>query len=123
MKKLIIFIAIFLFADDTKEILKLINILNHKSFSYIEVNNIYNPFVDKPKVQPIKMKIKTKAEKINTNYTLEVVFQHKVKINGNWYKNGDTIDGYKIILIGYKVFLKKHSKTILLNRKTILKVR
>jgi len=127
MKKIIIFIAIFAFGNDTKEILNLINILNNKSFSYKEVKNIYNPFVKKSKTQQNKDNSNfvffESPQKSNLKYTLEVVFQNRVRINGSWYKNYDKIDNYTIIIKNNKVYLKNRERTILLNRKTIIKVK
>ena len=126
MKKIIIFIAILAFGNDTKEILNLINILKTKSFDYKEISNIYNPFVKTTKSSNIQKKsniILMNPTKTDLKYTLEVIFQNKVRINNSWYKNYDKIDNYTIIIRNNKVYLKNKNKTILLNRKTIIKVK
>jgi len=124
MKKSIIFIGVFLFANDTKEILNLIKDLHKQTFSYVEVSNLYNPFTNTKtntyQTKPIKI-IQPKIT--NIKYKLEAIFQQKVKINGNWYKNHDKLDEYTIIISQNKVYLKNNKNIIDLTKKqTLLKV-
>jgi len=122
MKKIIIFIAIFAFGIDTKEILKEIQLLNNIDLKYKEINNIYNPFIAKNKqkrdISYTPLVIKEKK----TEYNLEVIFQNKARINNNWYKNGDKLDEYIIIIKNNKVYLQKNGKIIQLNKKSLIKV-
>jgi hypothetical protein len=124
MKKLILFIAIICFANDTKEVLELIKILQHQKITYKPITNIYNPFYNPKIIKQAKnnffIPISTKTEK--TKYNLEIIFQNKARINGKWYKNGDKLNKYKVVITNNKVFLKHKNKIIYLNRKTILKV-
>jgi len=124
MKKIIIFITVFLFGEDTKEILKLIQIFNNKSVTYQEVSNIYDPFIKSKKRASIHIpKIKYVApQKHSIKYRLEVVFQNRVRINNNWYKNGDKLDNYIIIMKKNRVYLKNKKTMMLLNRKSMIKV-
>ena len=119
--------AVFAFgADDTKEILQMIKILeNATNSTYKEVSGIYNPFVKKSKVDLIHKKRVVHSVTIsdNSKYNLEIVFQNRVRINNNWYNDGDKLDNYTIIIKNNKVYLKNKNKKILLNRKSILKVR
>jgi len=122
MKKIIILIATLAFGLDTKEILKEIEILKNINFNYKEVQNIYNPFVTKNK-QKINISYMPPVIKENkSQYNLEVIFQNKVRINNTWYKNGDKLDEYIIIIKNNKVYLKNKNKLIKLNRKTLIKV-
>jgi len=123
MKKTIIFIAILAFGIDTKELLKEINILKNTSFEYKEIEKIYNPFIQKNKNNIYFTPIKTINESIKQkNYNLEVIFQNRVRINNTWYKNGDKLDEYIIIIKNNKVYLKKGKKLILLHKKSLIKV-
>jgi hypothetical protein len=125
MKKLIIFIGLSVFANETKEILEMIDILNKKSFSYNEIISIYNPFVKKGnKKLKTKLVIAPTIPENSNNFNLEVLFQNRVRINNSWYKNGDKLDRYTIIIKNKKVYLKDGNKLIDLQRKkTLLKVR
>jgi len=122
MKKLIIFISVLCFANDTKEILDLLNILKHQHSVYKPIQNLYNPFKTKQLKTDKKATFIIKKEKPKPKYILEVVFQNKARIDGKWYKNNDNLDKYKVIIRNNKVFLQSNSKIIYLKRKTILKV-
>jgi len=122
---LIIFITfVYLFANDTKEILKMIKILKNRDFSYQEIVYIYNPFV-KNRVKEKKMETKqtvTDLIEYKTTYQLEAIFQNKVKINNVWYKNGDKLDKYIIIIRKNAVYLKDKDRVIRLKRAMLIKV-
>ena len=125
MKKLILLIGVLAFANDTKEILKMINILQAQHSIYKPIKNLYNPFYSQ------KNNIKA-TNTINFNYNLptntkktynlEIIFQNKVRINNKWYKNNDKIDNYKVFIKNEEVYLINKNKTIHLKRKTFLKV-
>jgi len=123
MKKFILlFIATLSFAIDTKEILKEINILENIDFRYKEITNIYNPFISNKKRKNSSINIPLVTESKKGVYNLEVIFQNKVRINNNWYKNGDKLDEYIIIIRNNKVYLKNKNKLIKLNRESLIKV-
>ncbi len=122
MKKIIILIATLAFGLDTKEILKEIEILKNINFNYKEVQNIYNPFITKKQSTKYEQIPTIKAISQKSNYNLEVIFQNKVRINNSWYKNGDKLDEYIIIIKNNKVYLKNKNKVIKLNRKSLIKV-
>jgi len=123
MKKFILlFIATLSFAIDTKEILKEINILENIDFKYKEITNIYNPFISNKKRKNSSINIPLVTESKKGMYNLEVIFQNKVRINNNWYKNGDKLDEYIIIIRNNKVYLKSKNKLIKLNKKSLIKV-
>jgi len=125
MKKLILLIGILAFANDTKEILKMINILQAQQSIYKPITNLYNPF----NLQKNNIKA-TNTTNFNYNlptntkktYNLEIIFQNKVRINNKWYKNNDKIDNYKVFIKNEEVYLINKNKTIHLKRKTFLKV-
>jgi len=125
MKKLILFIAILCYANETKEILKMIDLLQTQKISYKPIKKLYNPFINEEKQKIISNNIDfgyfipKKEKKV---YDLEIVFQNKVRINGKWYKNNDKIDQYKIIIKDESVYLKNKKKLIKLKRKRLLKV-
>jgi len=122
---LIIFITfVYLFANDSKEILKMIQILKNRDFSYQEIVYIYNPFI-KNRVKEKKMETKqtvTDEIEYKTTYQLEAIFQNKVKINNVWYKNGDKLDKYIIIIGKNSVYLKDKNRLIRLKRAMLIKV-
>ena len=122
---LIIFITfVYLFANDTKEILKMIKILKNRDFSYQEIVYIYNPFV-KNRVKEKKMETKqtvTDEIEYKTSYQLEAIFQNRVRINNVWYKNGDKLDKYIIIIGKNSVYLKDKNRLIRLKRAMLIKV-
>jgi len=116
MKKLVVLlIMINLYASDTKEILFLLKDLQKIQYNYKPINKLFNN-TKKPKKEIYKLK-DTKPKKTQTKYVLEVIFNNKVKINGKWYKNGDAIDNYKILVVDNNVFLINKHKTISLNPK------
>ena len=122
---LIIFITfVYLFANDTKEILKMIKILKNKDFSYQEIVYIYNPFV-KNRVKEKKMETKQRVTdeiEYKMSYQLEAIFQNRVRINNVWYKNGDKLDKYIIIIRKNSVYLKDKNRLIRLKRAMLIKV-
>jgi hypothetical protein len=145
MKKLlylIVILIVFLFGEennssapipeniDIKQLLKLIHLLeNRKSIN--RMGNIkldYNPFQMKKKkkkvseivLPPSITNVTLNSEK---NYNVEVVFQNKAKIDNIWYKNGDKLGKYTIIIKNGKVYLQKGEQMIKLERKRVLKVK
>jgi len=145
MKKLlylIVILIVFLFGEennssapipeniDIKQLLKLIHLLeNRKSIN--RMGNIkldYNPFQMKKKkkkvseivLPPSITNVTLNSEK---NYNVEVVFQNKAKIDNIWYKNGDKLGKYTIIIKIGKVYLQKGEQMIKLERKRVLKVK
>jgi len=122
---LIIFITfVYLFANDSKEILKMIQILKNRDFSYQEIVYIYNPFI-KNRVKEKKMETKqtvTDEIEYKTSYQLEAIFQNRVRINNVWYKNGDKLDKYIIIIGKNSVYLKDKNRLIRLKRAMLIKV-
>ena len=51
--------------------------------------------------------------------SLEIVMNNTAMINGNWYKTGDFIHGYKIVKIGrISVTLNNQNKKLLLSTKS-----
>jgi hypothetical protein len=122
---LIIFITfVYLFANDSKEILKMIQILKNRDFTYQEIVYIYNPFI-KNRVKEKKMETKqtvTDEIEYKTSYQLEAIFQNRVRINNVWYKNGDKLDKYIIIIGKNSVYLKDKNRLIRLKRAMLIKV-
>ena len=57
---------------------------------------------------------------INTIFTLSLIMNNAAMINGQWYKLGEKIDGYKITeLDRSSVLLTKKKKQILLSTKSV----
>ena len=115
MKKLIILLFIgSLYANETKEILFLLKNLQKIHYNYTPINSLYKSHKQKKEIyKPIIIK----ATKISKTYILEVIFNNKVKINQKWYKNGDIIDNYKVVITNNNVFLKNKNKIISLKPK------
>jgi hypothetical protein len=117
MKKMVIFLSVFLFADIS-------NIL-------ITINKIetYKPLFKKIKFIKFKKTANIKQISNNTNNNFELqlnaVFNKKALINSMWVKKGDFIKGYKVIKIYSKrVILKKENQIIVLKlENNILKVK
>ena len=67
----------------------------------------------------IKKRRTVKTRKKVRNLSLDLIFNKSAKINGNWYKTGDTINGYKIYdMYGNSVVLIKKGKKMILSTKT-----
>jgi len=120
MKKLIIFLAIFLYADISNVLLKIDAIENYKPiFKKINI-----PKCNKIVESNNKL---TNAININNNLqlTLQAIFNKQVLINNRWLRENDFINGYKIVKIYKKrVVLKMNNKFVILRFNTnILKVR
>jgi len=63
------------------------------------IDKINNPFV----VQTVEHNISDITVPIQTpEYTLEVIINQRVKINGQWYGINETIESYKIVKITQK---------------------
>lgn len=70
---------------------------------------------NKRSIAPKKQKIKT----VSRVLVLGAIMNNSVMISGDWYKLGDTINGYKISEINRNsVLLRKHKKTLLLSTKS-----
>jgi len=110
MKKLFILLTLILslYANDTKEILFLLKNLQKIQYNYKPVNSLYNKQNKKIKYFFNNKKVK----KIQIKYVLEVIFNNKVKINGRWYKNGERIDNYRVVVVDNNVFLRNKHKLI-----------
>jgi len=120
MKKIIIvLISTCLFAD-VKETIKLMHILDNFDFSYKPITTLYNPFRTK-----VITSLPSKNSMNNSfqTYKLEVVFQNRVRINGNWYNIGDKIDDFIIKKDGNKICLKNSKQKIILTPNSLIKVK
>ena len=78
---------------------------------------------EKKTSQPQKEKPKTKIVKtVSKVLTLGAIMNNSVMISGKWYKQGDSINGYKVNQITYdSVLLIKKKKKLLLSTKSIHK--
>jgi len=119
MKKLIIFLAILLYADISDILIKIKDIENMKK-SFLKVN--YNIFGENYNIESSFIPV------VNNEINLNIfaIFNNKVNINGKWYKTGDEVEGYKIFKItSDKIFLKRDNKIIVLKirQSNILKVK
>jgi hypothetical protein len=146
MKKLFYLLAIFilvLFGEenntsspfqeniDIKTLLELIHVLENKKTYNKKIENIkldYNPFKikkSKKRISEIVLPTATKTVTLNSekNYNVEVIFQNRAKIDNIWYKNGDKLGKYTIIIKNGKVYLQKGEQMIKLERKRVLKVK
>ena len=122
MKKIIIFITTFLFAQDIQELLKMAKMLK-KDTEYKQINNLYNPFSYKKVSKMDIIKVKKTTKQNNINYNLQAIFQNKAKINNVWYKNGDKLDKYIVVIKGFDVFLKYKNHIEKLTKQTYIKVK
>jgi hypothetical protein len=112
MKKIILFSAIFLYADISNILLKISNMENYK----IKFKKIYfTKCTETKKFIPLNNKFELK---------LMAVFNKKALINNEWLKKGDIIKGYKVIEIyPKKVVLKRENHFIILKFSDLLKVK
>jgi hypothetical protein len=115
MKKTIIFLSIFLYADISNILLKIDKIEHYKrKFNKIFLKkcnvNIYNSNLSNNKISIKK-----------TDLSLAAIFNNKALINNKWVQKGDIIDGYKVLKIyPKKVLLKKDKKIVVLKFDNIL---
>ncbi len=105
MKKMLIFIAVLLYADVSDTLVKIKEIENLKKHF---LNIDYNIFgTNKIIITPV-----VSLEK-NLNLKIYAVFNNKININNKWYKIGDEINGYKILKITDDyVILKKENQIV-----------
>jgi hypothetical protein len=122
MKKFIIFLFVAIWANETQDVLNLINMINKYKFEYKYINNLYDPFGYKRNVLHHKIVVLQKKKHRKKIYKLEVVFQNMVKINNKWYNIGSNIDGYKIIKKDREIFLINRYRKIKLSTPNIIKV-
>ena len=120
MKKFIIFIAVFIYADVSDVILKIKEIENIKR-KFLKID--YNMFETKNKEVLIPLPV-IKRKKKEVKLVLNAIFNNKVNINGKWYKVKDKVFDYVIYkILEDKVVLKNGNKIIVLKiRPNILKV-
>jgi len=114
MKKLVIFLFITLWANETEDILKLIDKIENYKFHYTYIKKLYDPFGYKRKILHHKVTITKKKVIKNNSYNLQIVFQNRVKINNKWYNIGDKIGNYTIV--------KKNGQIMLVNKYSIIKL-
>jgi hypothetical protein len=123
MKRLIIFLFVILWANETQDILKLINMINKYHFKYKNIPHLYDPFGYKKKILHHKIVVLHKMRKRRKKiYKLEAIFQNMVKINNKWYNINSKIDGYKIVKKGGMILLINKYKIIRLSTPNIIKV-
>jgi len=109
MKKLIIFIAVFIFADVSDTVFKIKEIETSKKVflpvpSYNIFTNTKTPNVSVNKIIPKKLNN-------SVDFKIYAIFNNKVNINGVWKSVGDFVNEYKIIKITPKyVVLKKDNE-------------
>jgi hypothetical protein len=120
MKKNLIFVTIFLYADVSNIILKIDKIERYKPvFKYI-----YMPECKEKKVKIISVNNKIPLSKKRVELKLLAIFNKKALINNEWLKKGDIIKGYKVIEIyPKKVVLKRENHFIILKFNDLLKVK
>ena len=130
MKKFIILLFLsILSASEIDDIIEMIHILKKRSLNYIQISNIYDPFSPQIKTKKgvTKLIIPKNSPKIENktknSFNLEIIFQDKVKISGQWYKIGQMIGKYKIVKQGGEILLKNGKRLILLKRKIGLRIK
>ena len=95
--------------------------------SLIKLNDTANPFI---LYVPPKKEVKTEVAKIKVVkkkivYELKAIMNHRVFINGKWYKEGDKLGEYKIGNITTSSVLlrgSKGNKTLSLKKKNIFNI-
>jgi len=109
MKKIIFFIAIFLYADISNILLKIKEIEKSKKI-FLPIPQ-YNIFTSSKTISITAVQ----TNSINIPIRIYAIFNNLVNINGKWYKVGDNVNGYKVVEISNKnIVLKKDSKYIIL---------
>lgn len=111
MKKNLIFVTIFLYADVSNIILKIDKIERYKPV----FKHIYMPECKEKKVKIISVNNKIPLSKKRVELKLLAIFNKKAFINYQWVKEGDELSGYKVVKIYHKkVLLKRNNKFIVL---------
>jgi hypothetical protein len=129
MKKFIILLFLsILSASEIDDIIEMIHILKKRSLKYIRISNMYDPFNPQIKTKTgVKLIIPKNSPKVENktknSFDLEIVFQDKVKISGQWYKIGQMIGKYKIVKERGEILLKNGNRLISLKRKIGLRIR
>lgn len=117
MKKVLIFITLFLYADVSNIILKIDKIERYKPV----FKHIFIPDCDEKKVIKVTLKNKPTVKSNVLELKLLAIFNKKAFINYKWVKEGDEIGGYKVVKIyPRKVLLKKDNKVTVLKFNNIL---
>ena len=119
---LMLCVAIFLYADVSNILLKIDKIEKYSpKFKKMNIRKCYK------KMETIHKNTIKSISVIRNNFkiTLQAVFNKKALINNKWLKEGDFIDGYKVVKIyKKKIILKRDSKLGILKFNTnILKVK
>lgn len=94
--------------------------------------SVKSPFIFLGKAKSTTTKIKTSSKTASVNklnaakpakkLTLEAVINKSALIDGKWYKEGQTVYGYKLEKVnGRNVLLKKSQKSVLLTTKSELR--
>jgi len=108
MKKIIVFISVFLYADISSILFK-INQIEESKKIFLPMPH-YNIFTSS-KVKSFKTIEIYSASPIK----IYALFNDLVNINGRWFRVGENVNGYKIIKVSdKKIILKKDNKYIIL---------
>ena len=73
------------------------------------LDSMKNPFIE---IEKKDYNLTSYEELVTSTYSLEAIINKKAKINGNWYKQNDMVDSYKLSHIDYNsVILKNENET------------
>jgi len=108
MKKIIFFIAVFLYADISNILIKIKQIEESKK-TFLPMPP-YNIFIF------LKTELVNRVQIYTANpLKIYAIFNNLVNINGRWFRVGENVNGYKIIKVSdKKVILKKDNRYITL---------
>ncbi|MDD3344245.1 MAG: hypothetical protein PHR87_11810 [Sulfurospirillaceae bacterium] len=115
MKKILFLVAILnlLFASSESDA-KLDELMQHKS-NQDNFSIDYNPFINESMMAAIDNKSVESHTETKRSLRLVAILNQKAYINGQWYRVGQSVNGYKIIKIREQsVELKKDGKTKIL---------
>ncbi|MDF1882500.1 hypothetical protein JHD49_00950 [Sulfurimonas sp. SAG-AH-194-C21] len=143
MKKIVLNLSVLLstaiFANELSWVDQQVNAIKppRQGIHTADINKIIDPFIfleknrttKKKSVKKVSSKTvinktplamqKQNVKTVNKVLTLGVIMNNSVMISGEWYKLGDTLNGYKISEINRNsVLLRKHKKKILLSTKS-----
>ncbi len=126
MKKILFLLIAVLLYGDISDIITYIKKMESYTPEFKRIVN-YNVFSDIIEEKSENLKINGNISNsiyVNKNIAIYAVFQNKININGQWYKIGDIVYGYKIVKItNDKVFLKKNNRIKIIEFKTsVIKV-
>jgi len=126
--KYIVYILLFALSlsafsiDKTEAKIKILK--NRKKYEFKDIAVTYDPFFKAEKIISLKKKTSNNVIKPKkVSFVLLTILNHKAFINNQWYQEGESLHGFKIVKIdSNKVVLQKRKKKVILNIKPKRKI-